>query len=230
MSEENDISKLNLEDDYLQLSGIQHFSFCPRQWGLIHLEDQWQENLLTMQGEILHERVDDSFERETRGGLIVTRAMKLVSHELRLSGQADAVEFHRLSGSTAGITLEGQQGLWQPRPVEYKRGKPKADNIDAVQLCAQAMCLEEMLGVSIVEGDLFYAATRRRERVQFTGQLREEVACLAEAMWQAFVRGQTPLGKKGKQCQACSLVDVCLPVLGKKRRSVKAYLADALAD
>ncbi len=217
------------EEDYLMISGLQHFAFCPRQWGLIHLEQQWEENYLTTTGKILHEKVDDPFLKESRGDKVITRAMKLVSQELCLSGQADAVEFHRVpkGAESLGALLDGHEGYWKPRPVEYKRGRPKADNRDAVQLCAQAICLEEMLGVSISEGDLFYGETRRRETILFTEELRDQVKSLASQMLIAFRSGITPAPSPEKQCKACSLVDICLPKLGKVK-SVKAYTQTAL--
>ena len=217
------------EEDYLMISGLQHFAFCPRQWGLIHLEQQWEENYLTTTGKILHEKVDDPFLRESRGDKVITRAMKLVSRELCLSGQADAVEFHRISKDTEslGTLLEDHEGYWKPRPVEYKRGRPKADNRDAVQLCAQAICLEEMLSVSIAEGDLFYGEIRRRETIFFTEELRDQVKSLARQMLIAFRSGSTPAPSPGKQCKACSLLNICLPKLGKVK-SIKAYIQTAL--
>lgn len=218
-----------LEEEYLMISGIQHFAFCPRQWGLIHLEQQWGENYLTTTGKILHEKVDDPFFRESRGPLVVNRAMRLISHELCLSGQADAVEFHRLPTGEIGegVVLENHEGRWLPRPVEYKRGRPKTDERDAVQLCAQAICLEEMLGVSIEEGDLFYGEIRRREKVIFSKELRQQVRDLASGMRKAFLLGRTPNPTPKKHCKACSLTDVCLPKLAKAKL-VEDYIHKAL--
>lgn len=220
------------EDNYLQLSGIQHFAFCPRQWALIHVENFWTENLLTAEGRQLHERVDNPFEIETRGNLIVARAVRIASKTLKLAGVADVVEF-RLSNSaskTRGVTLPGHPGYWVPHPVEYKRGKPKSDDRDSVQLCAQAICLEELLGLSIDQGELFYGEIRRRERVVFDSTLRRRVGDLAAKMHELFELGITPPAKAGPNCRKCSLVDICLPKLTKKSRSVDSYICKILAD
>lgn len=134
------------EEDYLQLSGLQHFAFCRRQWALIHVENQWVENLLTVEGELLHTRAHDETQRELRGDVLTLRGLTVFSPSLGLSGKCDVVEFH---ADPAGISLQGEKGLWLPYPVEYKRGSPKVGNEDALQLCAQAMCLEETLCCSI---------------------------------------------------------------------------------
>lgn len=214
------------EDDYLQLSGLQHFSFCRRQWALIHLEQQWAENLLTVQGRILHERAHDADSHELRGDVLIVRGMHIHSPTLGVSGACDVVEFRRAAD---GITLAGREGLWQPYPVEYKRGAPKSIDADRLQLCAQAMCLEEMLCCDIPEGALFYGETRRRELVSFTDELRGQVrTCLAE-MHELFRRSHTPQVKPGKSCNACSLRDSCLPRLGR-RQSVRSYLQERMED
>ena len=140
-------------EDLLPLSGLQHFAFCRRQWALIHLEQQWQENLRTVEGGLLHRRAHDEAARERRSDTLILRGLQVVSHQLGLSGQCDVVEFH---ATPKGVPLQGEEGLWQPYPVEYKRGKPKSHQADELQLCAQAMCLEEMLCCSIPEGALFY--------------------------------------------------------------------------
>ena len=139
------------EEDFLQLSGLQHFKFCRRQWALIHIENQWAENLRTTDGAILHERAHDGNFAESRGDLLVTRDMRVFSPTLGVSGACDVLEFRR--GST-GIPLKGRDGLWQPYPVEYKRGRPKEDSCDELQLCGQAICLEEMLCCEIPAGAL----------------------------------------------------------------------------
>ena len=169
--------------------------------------------------------MDDPFLKESRGDKVITRAMRLISHELCLSGQADTVEFYRLPEhlKSQGVLLDGHEGYWKPQPVEYKRGKPKGDQCDAVQLCAQAICLEEMLGVSIAQGDLFYGAIRRREKVIFEKELRDTVKRVAEQMLTTFLSGKTPAPSAGKQCKACSLIHICLPQLDHVP-SVKTYI------
>ncbi len=214
------------DDELLQLSGLQHFAFCRRQWALIHIENQWRGNLRTVEGDLFHSRAHDEAQRERRCDTLILRGLPVVSRTLGISGQCDVVEFH---ADPAGVPLHGEEGLWQPFPVEYKRGAPKAHEADALQLCAQAMCLEEMLCCSIPEGALFYGETRRRTSVPFTRELRQQVRTLLEEMHQLFRRGYTPKVKPSKSCNACSLKEVCLPVLMRKR-SVADYLRGAMEE
>ncbi|MCD7753794.1 MAG: CRISPR-associated protein Cas4 [Clostridiales bacterium] len=214
------------EDDYLPLSGIQHFVFCRRQWALIHLEQQWAENLRTTEGELLHKNAHDAGQRTLRGDLLTVRAMRVHSARLGLSGECDVVEFRR---SPNGVPLSGEKGLWLPYPVEYKRGRAKPTACDEAQLCAQAMCLEEMLCCSVPEGALFYGQPRRRQEVTFTRSLRTLVEDAAREMHQLFQRGYTPKSKPTKGCNACSLKDLCLPRLAKAP-SVADYLRGELRE
>ena len=208
------------EEDFLQLSGLQHFRFCRRQWALIHIENQWNENYFTVDGSLMHENAHDGEKRESRGDLLILRGLPVFSRTLGISGQCDVVEFRR---DPDGVSLRGRDGLWKPFPVEYKRGKPKAHSADELQLCAQAMCLEEMLCCDIPQGALFYGEPRRRTAVDFTPELRKDVRdCLAE-MHQLYERGYTPKVRQGSMCRACSLKDLCLPSL-TRRRSVAEYL------
>lgn len=214
------------EEDWLQLAGLQHFSFCRRQWALIHIEQQWAENLRTTDGQILHEKVHDPDQRETRGDLIITRDMAIHSADLGISGACDVVEFHR---DGAGIPIPGREGLWQPFPVEYKRGSSKTNDADRLQLCAQAMCLEEMLCCDIPQGALYYAQPRRRETVCFTAELREQVRSLLGQMHALYQRSHTPRVRTGKGCSACSLKELCLPKLNR-RKPVAEYLRNNMED
>ena len=214
------------DDELLQLSGLQHFSFCRRQWALIHVENQWNENLRTVEGNLFHSRAHDEKQRERRDGVLILRGLPIVSHTLGLSGQCDVVEFH---ASPDGIPLHGEEGLWIPFPVEYKRGAPKENSADQLQLCAQAICLEEMLCCSIPEGALFYGETRRRTKVFFTEELRETVRLTAAEMHQMLRRGHTPKVKPTKSCNACSLKELCLPVLMRKK-DVAEYLKAAMEE
>ncbi|MCD8085388.1 MAG: CRISPR-associated protein Cas4 [Clostridiales bacterium] len=214
------------EEDYLQLSGIQHFVFCRRQWALIHLEQQWAENLRTTEGELLHKNAHDAEQRTLRGDLLTVRAMRVHSSRLGLSGECDVVEFRR---STEGVPLADIKGLWIPYPVEYKRGRAKPTACDEAQLCAQAMCLEEMLCCTIPQGALFYGQPRRRQEVAFTPELRTLVEDAAQEMHRLFQRGYTPKSKPTKGCNACSLKDLCLPRLSKSP-SVADYLRGELNE
>ena len=208
-------------DELLPLSGIQHFLFCRRQWALIHIERQWQENVLTAEGRIIHQRVDDPFFTETRSGVITARSVPVASYRLGLSGVCDVVEF---TESPDGVKLPKRQGLYLPAPVEYKRGKAKHDHSDEAQLCAQAMCLEEMLSVAIPKGYLYYGETRHRVEIEFTTELRDLVKDMSDEMQNYFSRGYTPRVKAFKGCRSCSLADVCLPVLQGKVSAASKYI------
>ncbi|MGE5553385.1 MAG: CRISPR-associated protein Cas4 [Betaproteobacteria bacterium] len=218
------------EERLLPLSGIQHLAFCERQWALIHVEQQWAENGPTVEGRHLHERAHDPFFLDEGADCLVARSVPLVSRTLGLYGQADVVEFRRVSAEVGGVSLPGREGYWLPKPVEYKRGKPKPDERDEVQLCAQAMCLEEMLNTSIATGDLYYGEIRRRRSVCLTASLRQRVEELCLRMHALFEAGITPRAERGKRCQACSLIDVCIPALTRKPRSVRGYIVRHLAD
>ncbi len=214
------------EEDFLQLSGLQHFAFCRRQWALIHIEQQWQENLRTVEGDLFHHRAHDDEARERRGNVLILRDLAVASPTLGISGKCDVVEFHQDSG---GVPLHGEEGLWAPFPVEYKRGAPKTHQADELQLCAQAMCLEEMLCCTIAEGALFYGETRRRVSVLFTPELRQQVRTMTQEMHQLNRRGHTPKAKTSKWCNACSLKELCLPAL-MKGKDVERYLRQAVEE
>lgn len=214
------------EEEFLQLSGLQHFKFCRRQWALIHIEQQWAENFRTVDGALMHENAHDSDFRESRGDLLITRGISVFSPTLGISGQCDVLEYHR---GSAGIPIRGKEGLWQPYPVEYKRGSPREDTGDTLQLCGQAMCLEEMLCCDIPEGALYYGEIRRRVPVLFTEELRCQVRELLAQMHDLYRRGYTPKVKPSRSCSACSLKELCLPKL-MKSRSVAAYLRDAMEE
>lgn len=208
------------EDDYLQLSGLQHFAFCRRQWALIHIEQQWRDNLRTVEGDILHERAHDETIKERSRDKITVRGLRVFSAELGISGACDVVEFLH---SKDGAKLNGESGLWLPYPVEYKRGSSKQKDADRLQLCAQAMCLEQMFGCPVPEGALYYGETRRRERVALDAGLREQVAAMLAEMHAYDSRGYTPKVKPGRHCNACSLKELCLPVLCRGS-SARAYI------
>lgn len=201
------------EEDFLLLSGIQHYSFCPRQWALIHIEQQWKENFFTIDGNIMHENAHDQDKTEKRKNLIITRGMSIFSRTLGISGVCDVVEFHK---DRDGIALQNYEGTYVPVPVEYKRGKPKAHDADILQLCAQAMCLEEMLVCEINKGFLYYGEPRKRQEVLFDEDLRMKVQNTLQKMHELFARQYTPKVKTTKACKSCSLSDICLPKLNKQ--------------
>ncbi len=208
-------------DELLPLSGIQHFVFCRRQWALIHVERQWQENVLTAEGRIMHKRVDDPFFTETRNGVITARAVPIASYRLGLAGVCDVVEF---TSSPDGVQLPGREGLYLPAPVEYKRGREKQEPCDEAQLCAQAICLEEMLSTAIPFGYLYYGETRHRVEVELTAELRDLVREMSKEMHAYFQRGYTPRVKSSKACRSCSLADICLPTLQEKVIPASKYI------
>lgn len=212
------------EDEYLMLSGLQHFIFCRRQWALIHIEQQWEDNYRTADGEIMHSNVHDETFHEKRGEVIITRAMAVSSSELGLSGECDVVEFHK---DNSGIDIFGYEGKYSVIPVEYKRGSPKENLSDSVQLAAQAMCLEEMLCCSIPYGFLFYSETRRRQKVQINDELRQTVKNAAEEMHELYQRNYTPKVRKSRSCNACSLKNICLPFLNADK-SAQDYVRKML--
>lgn len=212
------------EEDYLQLSGLQHFAFCRRQWALIHIEQQWAENFRTADGRVMHEHAHDGSSREKRGNVIVTRAMRISSAELGVSGECDVVEFHK---SPDGIAIRGLEGKYTVIPVEYKRGQPKDNDCDALQLCAQALCLEEMLCCNIPDAYLYYGETHRRYTVVLNEALREKTVSMIDEMHQLYARQHTPKVKRTKACNACSMKDICLPVLNKSR-SAAEYIRETL--
>ena len=197
----------------IQLSALQHFMFCERQCALIHIEQLWSENLFTAEGRIMHDKVDTA-NREVRGKVRIDYGVPLRSLRLGLIGKADAVEFHKMD-----------DGTWMPFPVEYKRGKSKMDNCDRVQLCAQAICLEEMLNVEINEGSLFYGQTRRREDVVFDEALRAETENAARKVHELIDSGITPKAEYSKKCKQCSLLNLCMPKVSRKASN---YLMKAM--
>ncbi len=214
------------EDDYLMLSGLQHFRFCRRQWALIHIENQWAENYRTVDGSLIHEKAHDPSFVESRGDAVITRGVNVFSRTLGVSGQCDVLEYHR---SEKGIMLAGKEGAWLPFPVEYKRGTPREDTGDVLQLCGQAMCLEEMLCCDIPRGALYYNEIRRRVSVDFTEELRSEVRRLIAEMHDLYEKRYTPRVKPTKSCNACSLKELCLPKLSKTV-SVESYIRAAKED
>ena len=201
-----------MSSDPLMLSGIQHFAYCRRQWALIHIEQQWAENARTVEGGLFHRRAHDEAQFEARGDILIARGFRIASEALNVTGVCDVVEFHR---DPDGIVLYGREGRWRVYPVEYKKGAPKENDADRLQLCGQAMCLEEALACEIPEGSLYYGETRRRERVALDGPLRERVRVMLVEMRDYYERGYTPRVRPNKGCNACSLKEQCLPKLNR---------------
>lgn len=216
----------NEDDQALMLSGIQHFQFCKRQWALIHIEQQWAENVKTIEGQHLHQKADQPFAREKRGDKLIVRAMPVRSEKLGITGVCDVVEFVR---SEDGVTISGAEGKYIAIPVEYKRGKPKSGEEDRLQLAAQALCLEEMLLCDISVGYLFYNEIKHRVEVPLTAGLKHHVRQTVAEMQDYYRRRHTPKVKTGAFCRNCSLQHICLPELMNKR-TVKSYIEGKISE
>ena len=214
------------EEDYLLLSGIQHFNFCRRQWALIHIEQQWEENVRTIEGDHLHRKADQPMIREKRGDKLIVRALPIHSRELGITGICDVVEFVR---DAHGVLLAGEEGMYLPFPVEYKRGKPKRNDSDHSQLVAQVMCLEEMLVCDISKGYFYYDEIKHRVEVMITAADRERVRTSIQEMRHYFERNHTPKAKVGPHCQSCSLQHICVPEILNKR-SVSSFIESRIAE
>lgn len=215
------------EDDYLMLSGIQHYYFCKRQWGLIHIDQQWAENTYTAEGQQLHKKADDPYIKEKRKNLFISRAMHVSSNILGLSGILDVVEFYKDSD---GIPFNGKRGSWQPYIVEYKRGKPKKDKRDIVQLVAEVMCLEETIHCQIPISYLFYHSVNKKVEVEISEQLRNLVSEFAANMHHFYKLKKVPDAEYFKNCKLCSLYDLCMPRINKKPKNVENYIKNAISS
>lgn len=210
----------NDEDNFLMLSGIQHFQFCKRQWALIHIEQQWEENVRTIEGQHLHQKADKPFIKEKRGNKLIVRGMPVKSKELNITGICDVVEFIK---DSSGVEINGAEGKYIAYPIEYKRGKPKMNDSDVLQLTAQAMCLEEMLLCEINIGYMFYDEIKHRVEVPITNQLKNKVRVIVAEMNDYYQRRYTPKVKTGSFCKSCSLQNICVPNIMNKR-TVKSYI------
>lgn len=208
-------------DDYLLLSGIQHFLFCKRQWALIHIENVWKENTYTIEGQMLHEKADKPFIKEKRKNKIISRAMPISSKILGLSGILDVIEFNK---SDDGIKLKGRDGLWKPTIIEYKRGKKKKYSYDECQLMAEAICIEETFKTKLDYSYIYYGETDNRIKVEFDKDLRSLTMDTAEKMHQYYENKFVPKAELYRKCRLCSLNEECNPRLTKKPKNVKNYL------
>ena len=213
------------DDDLLMLSGIQHIAFCERQYALAYMEMQWLENVLTIKGHHFHERVDDPFIVDIRGNTITWRSLSIISYRLGLYGKADMIELVEAGNEVENaIEIYDKKGRWRPVPVEFKKGRPKEDVCDEVQLCAQAICLEEMYRISIQQGYLYYGETKHRHKVELNGMLREQVETYAKKMHEIFNSGITPRADYKPHCKSCSLTSLCLPKSMGDHHSGSEYL------
>jgi CRISPR-associated exonuclease Cas4 len=211
------------EDDLLSISALQHLMFCERRCALVHIEHVWQENIFTAEGRNVHDNVHNA-DSESRADLRIVRSLRLVSYRLGLTGMADVVEFHR---DKTGITLDGANGLWRVFPVEYKRGILKHDTSFEVQLCAQAICLEEMLNCSIEAGAIYYGRSHRRQDVAFTQALRAITEDAAQKLHKLFDSKITPKAEYENKCKSCSLFELCMPEVTGVEKDIEHYLSKA---
>jgi len=237
------------EDEFLPLSLLQHLAFCERRAALVHLESVWDENVFTVEGGHLHEKAHQE-KTEVRGAVRIARGLRIHSFKLGLVGMADVVEFHRLEDESiektssaclraarphrqaeppAGAVLPGVAGSWRPFPVEYKRGRKRHEKGYELQLCAQAICLEEMLGVEISEGAIFYGKSARRMDILFNETLRRETAAAATRLHELIRAGATPPARYEKKCESCSLIRLCVPKR-KCYQSAHKYILASLAE
>ena len=217
------------EEDLLPLSGLQHLSFCERRWALIHLERQWEENLFTAEGKVLHDKAH-SAEIESRPEVLVRRTLSLCSFRLGLSGQTDVVEFLPCGPGETGLAIPRRKGLWRPYPIEYKRSRDKhGGSAYQIQLCAQALCLEEMLDTPVPRGAIFDSKTRRRVEIAFDNDLRQRVERLAARMHAINESRKTPHAVYEKKCEGCSMKPVCLPSMAGAERASR-YLRRAVSN
>ncbi len=223
------MTRIYSDDELLALSLLQHIVFCERQCALMCNEQIWSDNQLTVSGGQLHRRVHgEAPRREKRGDIIVVRELMLCSHTLGVTGKADVVEFHRVS--SIGVSIEGCEGLWQPYPVEYKHGKPKVDDCDRVQLCAQAICLEEMLEICVPEGAIFYGKIQKREQVLLSDCLKELTIASARRLHEMLRSGDNPPAARREGCSQCSLIGLCMPEITNNRFEASEYLKKELLE
>lgn len=206
-----------MDDNYLAISALQHYAYCPRQFALIHVEQAWAENRFTSEGRVLHERVDAG-QPEQRRGVRYERAVSLISHRYCMIGKMDLLEID-------GLDRE------KPRyfPVEYKRGKPKLEDWDRIQLCAQTLCIEEMRDTSVAEGAIWYWEVRHRTPVQIDEALREVTIVIINSAREVLTKGSTPPPVNDRRCRACSLVGLCRPKTFVRDRT-PAYIKRMYAD
>lgn len=215
------------DNEYLQISGIKHFKFCRRRWALVHIEQQWEENALTVSGHLMHETVHDARFTEKRGRFVLSRGMPIRSDSLHIQGICDMVEL--IQDEERGVTIQGREGRYRVYPVEYKKGKPDENGADLWHLCAQAMCLEEMFVTDIPEGAVYYGELRRRTVYELGDELRNEVKAAIEEMNQLMLRGHTPQVKPQKACRNCSMREICQPIIAN-RGSANGYIERILQE
>lgn len=212
------------DEECIAISGLQHLAFCKRQWGLIHLDQEWSENFLTAEGRLKHERVDSGYQ-EFRRGVKQYSGLHVRNFELGLYGKMDVLEVEKTEGPFIEIPWINLSGNWRLRPVEFKHGKPKDNDVDVVQLCAQALCLEEMTGLHIEEGSIYYCEIRRRSEFTFSNDIRNRTKELALEAHNLLASEKLPEAEQNHNCKACSLLEFCMPRTNQDAR-MKSYFRE----
>lgn len=210
------------EDERLPISSLKQFIYCKRRFALMYLNCDWGENYKIAEGDLLHKRVDDPYFNEKRGDVHISRSVPIFSDRLNLNGVADIVEFIK---KEKGIELPHKKDRWQINLVEYKNGKPEKSQADNFQLCAQALCLEEMFHTTIESGDIFYGKIRRRVKVELTDHLKEQVSTQVGNMKTLLKNQKIPVRDEAQNCSLCSLLDVCIPSAFGKQKKVQEHIA-----
>lgn len=210
------------DEDCIAISGLQHLAFCKRQWGLIHLDQEWAENFLTAEGRVMHERVDSGYQ-EFRRGVRQYSGLHIRNLELGLYGRMDVLEVEETDGPSIDIPWINLSGNWKLRPVEFKHGKPKNHDADLIQLCAQALCIEEMTGIPITEGSIYYCEIRRRTEYSFSEDIRSRTIELTNEAHSLIKSGKLPTAEKNHNCKSCSLIEFCQPRVNQSARMEKYY-------
>ena len=213
------------EENLIPLSALQHIFFCERRAALVHVERIWTENYFTAEGRNLHEKADVPG-AQMRGDCRIVRGLHVHSFRLGLIGKMDVVEFRKVE--SGGVLLIGVEGYWQPRPIEYKRGVLREEDSFKIQLCAQALCLEEMLGVEVPRGDIFFGKSRRRLEIVFDEKLRSNTETAAQRLHEIIDSKKTPKASYEKKCERCSLIGLCMPQVTEGKKSVEGYIKKVL--
>jgi len=219
------------EEELLPISGLQHVIFCERRAALIFLEGIWDDNIFTAEGTLAHDRVHNT-DTESRGDIRITRGLRLNSFKLGLTGIADVVEFHKIEDEKCpeGVSLDYADGLWYPYIIEYKSGKLRHESSFEVQLCAQAICLEEMLETNIPSGSIYYGKTARRREIHFDDRLRTKTREASVMFHEIIERKNTPKAKYGKKCDKCSMISKCLPKTTGVKKDIQGYIMKSIKN
>lgn len=215
-----------MEENLIQISGIQHFKYCKRRWALLYIENLWEDNYLTIEGDKIHEKAHDGSLKESRKNKIIERGTYISSKEYKLTGQCDIIEYHK---DINGINIVNKEGKWKIIPIEYKHGNGESVDIDKYQLIAQILCLEEMFQTNIEYGYLYYKSTNKRIKIENNDEIKKETIELIKEMNEYIKKQYTPKQKKSKKCNNCSLYEKCNPKICSSK-NVKKYLEEIIRE